>query len=175
MIDLNWDALGAIAELIGAIAIIVTLIYLTIQLKQESASVKAATFQSASQGRTSLRVALMTDSNLRLAVTKLLAGADEDNFDSGFAAHVYLVEEFRIAQAAYYLHQRDLADMEFWHHERHMLHTYKMQPGFEAWWEKSGMFYYTQEFVEEVDRISNVPLDVEAEYMVLSESVESGT
>ena len=30
-IDMNWDALGAIAEMIGAIAVLVTLVYLTLQ------------------------------------------------------------------------------------------------------------------------------------------------
>ena len=30
---MNWDALGAIAELIGAIAVLVTLVFLTLQLR----------------------------------------------------------------------------------------------------------------------------------------------
>ena len=30
---MNWDAIGAIAELIGAIAVLITLVFLTLQLR----------------------------------------------------------------------------------------------------------------------------------------------
>ena len=33
---MNWDALGAIAELLGAIAVLMTLVHLTIQLRQNT-------------------------------------------------------------------------------------------------------------------------------------------
>ena len=33
---MNWDAVGALAELIGAVAVIATLIYLSIQIRQNT-------------------------------------------------------------------------------------------------------------------------------------------
>ena len=33
---MNWDALGAIAELLGAVAVFATLAYLTVQVRQNS-------------------------------------------------------------------------------------------------------------------------------------------
>ena len=33
---MNWEALGAIAELLGALAVFLTLAYLTIQVRQNS-------------------------------------------------------------------------------------------------------------------------------------------
>ena len=42
MADLNWDALGAIAESVGALAVILTLIYLSIQVKQHTNAVRAS-------------------------------------------------------------------------------------------------------------------------------------
>lgn len=36
---MNWDAMGAIAELIGAIAVLGTLIYLTIQIRQNTKAI----------------------------------------------------------------------------------------------------------------------------------------
>jgi len=38
---MNWDAVGAVAELIGALGVIASLIYLAIQIRQNSQSVKA--------------------------------------------------------------------------------------------------------------------------------------
>ena len=39
---MNWDALGALAELAGATAVVITLIYLALQLRQNSRLVKAS-------------------------------------------------------------------------------------------------------------------------------------
>ena len=33
---MNWDALGAIAELLGALAVFITVVYLTIQVRQSA-------------------------------------------------------------------------------------------------------------------------------------------
>lgn len=40
---MNWDALGAIAELVGAIAVVLTLIYLAVQIRQSSKLVEQNT------------------------------------------------------------------------------------------------------------------------------------
>ncbi len=41
----NWEAIGAIGELIGALAVVLTLIYLTLQLRRNTQSVHANTHQ----------------------------------------------------------------------------------------------------------------------------------
>ncbi len=40
---MNWDAVGAIAELVGATAVVLTLVYLSIQLRQNTRAVEHAT------------------------------------------------------------------------------------------------------------------------------------
>ncbi len=42
---MNWDAVGATGELIGAVTVMVTLVYLVIQLKQNTRALKSSTFQ----------------------------------------------------------------------------------------------------------------------------------
>jgi hypothetical protein len=42
----NWDAVGAIAELVGATAIIITLVYLVIQVRQHSQSISSMATQA---------------------------------------------------------------------------------------------------------------------------------
>ena len=46
---MNWDALGAIAELIGAIAVFLTLAYLTVQVRQNSKALELQNKFSAAQ------------------------------------------------------------------------------------------------------------------------------
>ncbi len=42
---MNWDAIGAIAELLGAIGVIASLVYLATQIRQNTRSVRSATYQ----------------------------------------------------------------------------------------------------------------------------------
>lgn len=43
---MNWDAVGAIAELLGAIAVIVSILYLAAQVRQGSADLRASIIHS---------------------------------------------------------------------------------------------------------------------------------
>jgi hypothetical protein len=43
---MNWEAISAIAELFGAVGVIITVIYLAIQIRQNTSSVQAATEQT---------------------------------------------------------------------------------------------------------------------------------
>ena len=45
---MNWDAIGAIAELSGAVAVVASLIYVGFQLKQNTASVRGERYNSIS-------------------------------------------------------------------------------------------------------------------------------
>ena len=40
---MNWDAIGAIGELVGAFAVVITLVYLSIQTRQNTKAVRHAT------------------------------------------------------------------------------------------------------------------------------------
>ena len=42
---MNWDAIGAIAEAVGALGVIITLVYLTFQLRQNTKAIEHATFR----------------------------------------------------------------------------------------------------------------------------------
>ena len=55
---MNWEAIGAIGEVLGAVGVIASLIYLAIQVRQNTRSVEAATYQSVAES--------MADSCFRL-------------------------------------------------------------------------------------------------------------
>ena len=43
---MNWDAIGAIAETLGAVGVIASLVYLATQIRQNTRTVRSATYQS---------------------------------------------------------------------------------------------------------------------------------
>lgn len=70
---MNWEAIGAAAELAGAVAVVITLIYLSIQLRQNSALQKL-TLATASRESTNQVTGLLASD--REALRVFWAGVD---------------------------------------------------------------------------------------------------
>lgn len=64
MSSMNWEAIGAIGEILGAIGVIVTLGYLAVQIRQNSASVRASTLQHMTEASASLHDLLASNADL---------------------------------------------------------------------------------------------------------------
>ena len=47
---MNWEAIGAIGEIVGAIAVVVTVGYLAVQIRQNTRSIRAAAVHQATVG-----------------------------------------------------------------------------------------------------------------------------
>lgn len=53
---MNWEAISAVGQLVGALAVLVTLIYLAVQIRQNTAAVATATYESTMTGFNDINV-----------------------------------------------------------------------------------------------------------------------
>ena len=74
---MNWDAIGAIAELLGAVAIVVTLIYLAAQIKYARLSSIDTNRESRVVGIRELNGLLITDGEARAAWNKSMGATQK--------------------------------------------------------------------------------------------------
>jgi len=74
---LNWEAFGAIGEVVGAIAVIVTIAYLAIQVRQNTAALRSAATLGATEEATQIYHTLCTDPDLAMLFVKGHAVFDE--------------------------------------------------------------------------------------------------
>lgn len=61
---MNWEAIGAIGEILGAMAVLATLLYLAAQIRQNSRFVQAATYHSTTRARNDFNFAVATTPDL---------------------------------------------------------------------------------------------------------------
>jgi hypothetical protein len=61
---MNWEALGASAELLGAIGVIVTLLYLAAQIRQSLKDTRAEALQQLSRDYMTHGAVVMQDENV---------------------------------------------------------------------------------------------------------------
>jgi hypothetical protein len=66
----NWDAIGAIGEILGAVAVVLTLGYLAIQVKYAKKATTDATSLNRANGVQAMLIAATTDNALRSSVIK---------------------------------------------------------------------------------------------------------
>ena len=74
---MNWDAVGAIGQVVGAVLVGVTLIYLALQLRQNTSALKSSTFVAISTSMGLTMEVLATHSDLSPLLIKAQAGLDE--------------------------------------------------------------------------------------------------
>ncbi len=78
---MNWEAIGAIGEILGAAGVIITLAYLAVQMRQSNRLAKRAAVQSLLAGRAEMNRFLASDPVLNDLVLK---GAESpDDLDDG--------------------------------------------------------------------------------------------
>ena len=92
---MNWDAIGAIGEIVGAIAVVVSLIYLSIQIRTSSSLAKAQMFQSAAAEQSRVADGVTNDPQNFEAWLKMHSG--EELSTAEFARSSFLIS--RIVQA----------------------------------------------------------------------------
>jgi hypothetical protein len=61
---MNWEALGAIGEVVAAVAVIATLGYLAVQMRQNTATVATSTYESVMSGYNELNLTIASDPHL---------------------------------------------------------------------------------------------------------------
>ena len=73
---MNWEAIGAIGETAGAVGVIVTLIYLAIQVRQNTRSSRLASFQSSTELLNAVSNAIANNDDLAEISTRIYTQPD---------------------------------------------------------------------------------------------------
>ena len=92
---MNWEAIGAIGEIAGAIAVVVSLIYLSIQIRTSSSLAKSQMFQSAAAEQSRVADGVTNDPQNFESWLKMHSG--EELTRAEFARASFLIS--RIVQA----------------------------------------------------------------------------
>ena len=90
----NWEAVSAIGQVLGALAVVVSLIYLAAQVRQNTRVVRAATFQSVVETSLTFSTAIGAEGERALVWRalprrKVAARGARCHLDAGIGEHVH--------------------------------------------------------------------------------------
>ena len=148
---MNWDAIGAIGEVTGAVGVLVTLLYLAYQIRLNSKLLQHSVQESASQS-TRDQFYLFQDSFTREAVIKAFHSDEDITLEQAVAAEAFLIGAIATFQSQYYNYKNGLMLKEEWGKIVQTIGFYFTTSWPRAWWE-FGASIFEEEFADVVTQI----------------------
>jgi hypothetical protein len=144
----NWDMIGALAELFGAIGVFASLFYLAVQLKHNAAETRDATIQSIME----LAINFRTESYRgELAEIRMKANSDEalTRLES-VKFEGYLSALFELTELVFVQHRKGKLDSEYIDAWELRTKAAMSVPRIQQFWSKTKLGY-RHSFVEYID------------------------
>ena len=168
---MNWDAIGAAGEVVGAIAVVVSLVYLAVQLRVNSKTLKANGSWSAEMSWAGLNANTAHDPVHSLLASRAAAPeARLDDFDETERAQLWFLHltVFQTTQAEYFMWKDDCLAEEVWMYRLSWFRSYILLPIVGVHWQQmKSQNLLSPTFVTEIE------LERGQEHYVPSVNIES--
>lgn len=163
---MNWSALGAIAELFSAVAVVVSLLYVAAQLKASRRQARRDAARDLAARVSDASLAVAADPELgRLLVH---GGADPERLSPGDQARFRALMNslFRGFEQQYLLRHEGALDDECWGAVERMIRDWMALPGLQVYFRDRGD-WYTTSFLEYVTQAAGGSLLKESKKSLL--------
>ncbi|MFT5442982.1 MAG: hypothetical protein ACI8W3_002026 [Myxococcota bacterium] len=148
---MDLDMLGNLGDFIGGIAVVVTLIYLAFQIRQNTAALKTASRQAIASGYRECNQ-LRLDPLTALAWAKGLTSFPELPFEDRNLFATVIIDEALFFQGAYALYESGQLDESTYAAYLDWFSSLVATPGGDVWWETTGRPIFTPGMVVAVDQ-----------------------
>ena len=148
--SMNWDAIGAIAEMIGGVAVLITLVYLAVQVRHANRIQRQTLLSNQTAHWVANCQTIGAHPELNQAWHKALRGADltrEERWQWSMLLYGVILD----FEEMYFLHKEGY-EYEFrWQSIQRALRNYLNTPAGERWWGAVKHLYFDPEVVEYID------------------------
>jgi len=126
--------LGSIGELLGSIAVFISLVYLALQVRRSTDTARTSTYQSVVSEFSALNQTLASTPDLSLLyVTAMEDFASLGASEKARASQMFFMT-FHNFENMYYQHHKGYLDDDVWVGWKRLMLTYYGRPGFQTWW-----------------------------------------
>ena len=156
--------MGALGEFIGAILLLLSLVYVGIQIKQNTAASRAQAINQANSQYGVLMSQIATNESLAKIYRIATEGGDLGP-DETVRYTAYLSSFFAFIEETYLLHQsgtyaEDLGDGDFVEFLAPTVRRLLSSPAAVRWWKEESRNLYLAEFCNSVDRVAGPSYDL---------------
>ena len=149
---MNWQALSSIAEATGVLLVFMSVVYLAIQVRQNTRALKASSHHAITDSFNNTSALVAQDpatARLWRLGSAGLSNLDEDEQVSyAFICIMYM----RVMETLYYQRKVGTMEEQLYTTEEHTLHVFFSFPGFREWW-NSNPYSFSTEYRDHINAI----------------------
>lgn len=154
---MDWTAVSAIAGVLAAVFVALSVVYLAIQIKTSARATHSQTYHLATSALAEMAAIVGSDKDLarifRIGMVDPNA-LDEDEFTQfGYLG----ISLFRRFENVFFQYQSGMIDEDFWVGHRDNILWFFHRPGFQVWW-KDRKYAFSQRFRQFLD--SSTPAEI---------------
>lgn len=148
---MNWDAIGAIAELFAAMGVIASLVYLAVQVRASTRAAAVAAKLDSTDLLNKFIDVLIEDPQLNDIYLRGINDLDSLSKEEYFRFSNMSLKAFWFFSAAYYQYRRNTISDDEYYESRAVLRYWLRGAGCRSWWEKLGRASVSPSFAKYVD------------------------
>ncbi len=156
---LTLEGLGSIGELIGGLAVAVSLVYLAIQVRQGTKTTRAEMLQQHSLSLQSTLLAIGSDAQASRVLNAGLRSWDDLSEEEPGQFSLMMAGTFQGFESVFYQYRSGLLEEELWQSYQTRLRWYVARRGVRAWWKLAGHTWVSKQFGATINELA---LEVEA-------------
>lgn len=155
---MNWEAIGAVGEIVGAMAVVISLVYLASQIRIQNTESQVASMHEISEA---YRDSLANFADGEIAAISLKANNDFESLtDIEVMQLIASVQRvFRVWEEAFIQFQKGRLDTRMWRPMNRQFLSYLSFPFCQRVWELRND-YYDEEFVDFVNSCEKSGMDL---------------
>jgi hypothetical protein len=147
---MNWEAITSIADIVGSAAVVITLIYLALQLRQNTKTIQGASFESVTQiQQTELRWA----SDISDVFAKAIERPSELDSSEAWKMSEWCLSAMSARQNEYLQFKRRHLNADEWKASESIILVILSMPWARNWWKTLGDKVFHADFVRIVNEL----------------------
>lgn len=147
---MTWDALAAIAGIVAALAVALTVVYLAIQVRRNTLATRSQTYYLATNALAEAAALIGTDPQVTRIYRIGLTNPNDLTEDERMQFALLCVSQFRRYENLYFQYRTGLVDEDFWDGHRENILWFFYRPGMQTWWKERRLAFSKgfREYVE---------------------------
>jgi hypothetical protein len=135
-----------LGQVIGAVAVLASLLFVGLQIRQNTRSQKVVAVDSLAAAISAINVPAIASPDLGNALAKAMQDWGSATRDQRIIAHYFLFSYFKLAENGWYQQKNGVLDQDQWTGWETMLRMFYHSPGVQAAWWPRRRYAYSQSF-----------------------------
>ena len=148
---MNWEAIGAIGEVLGAAFVFASLVYLATQIRQSRRTITSQNIHAETEQVQ--RLMEMQAGPMLQAPLRKLSEQEELTYEEANQVEAFLLSNLAVYSGLYRHHLKGLEASSSWKIARRRVGSLFLTSWARSWWQEAGRLAFEPEFVEEMDSV----------------------